>query len=405
MTTTAAAVHADEVGSLADVVEATRRALPTRWHEQRCLACRRTFFSPVATDICMAASCDTWRLRLRPRACPIPAEALWRAVRGHVTALGFTAAAFPDEIVSHTGETLFISAALQILDPVVHCGAPVPLAPLVAAQPVIRLNSTPDVGGREGFSTAFVNLGTEEVVDSVAAYGRHLLAWIGALRALGLDESRLVLIAEPVRFHGGLHEGSYLVLDYGGVEIGEGVFIDTVRTHRGLQVVDFGFGLERLLWAVNGTPTYYDNLGPFPARLQGCREAVDAARTAVLMALAGIEPGHRSRGYRMRVTVRRLGDALQGTDATALLRHAHREWSVFIRPSVSEQGCIAVIGSELDRGANLLLCRRLGIRPPDGALLMDQDAFCALLLRRGVTFSAMLHAARTNRQTPAVGPP
>jgi hypothetical protein len=264
---------------------------------------------------------------------------------------------------------------------------------------VIRLNSTPNVGAGEGFSTSFVNLGTEEVVDSIRGYERHLLAWTGALRALGLDESQLVLIAEPVRFRGGSHEGSYLVLDHGGVEIGEGIHVDTVRTRPEIHVLDFGFGLERLLWAVNGAATYEDSLGPLAARLDGRHRSVDAARTAVLMAMTGIVPAHRSHGYRMRVTVRRLGAALGGASPIALLRHAYHEWSTFIRPSVSEKDCIGVITDELNRRINILLCQQLGIRPPGSRLSSDSEAFCALLLARGLSFTALIEAAHRVRRT------
>jgi hypothetical protein len=374
--------------ALEAVVSTTRATLSSEWGEHTCSLCQRKFFSRRRSDICRAASCPTARRSLSPRAKPASLADLWQRLRGYFTARGFTPVR-PGGIVSPTGETLFMSAALQLLDPVVHNGLPAPAGPVVAAQPVIRLNCTPQVGAEDGFSTSFVNVASEEIVGSVDGYARHLQAWLGAFRRLGLDESRLTLIAEPVRFRGGIHEGNYLLFDYGGVELGEGIYIDTTHTRASLQVLDFGFGLERLLWALNGTPTYYDNFGPVTARIQRRYQLVDAARTTVLIASSGVEPGHRSHGYRLRSSVRRLRAGLAGADPVPLLRHAFDEWSAFIRPPLSLEACVAVVVAELQRQTNLELCRRLGIRPP-ADVGTEPEAFCQALLGHGIPFTVLL---------------
>jgi hypothetical protein len=317
---------------------------------------------------------------------------LWRRLSQHFGNAGFTTPT-PRPIVNPTGETLFTSAALQVIDPVVHEGAPRHEEPMIVAQPVIRLNSTDAVGLPEGFSTSFVNIGTEQVVRTFDAFGAHLGAWLAGLRSVGLEHSRLCLIAEPVRFRGGRYEGWYLVLDHGGIEMGEAIAIDTVRGHPGMKVLDFGFGLERILWAVNGTPTYYDSIGPLSERLEGHVALVDAARTAMLMAMTGIEPGHRSHGYRMRQAVGRLADQVDGFDVPErVLLHSYDYWSSFLVPTVPPAESLHVIGLELMRRTNLRLCRDLGIEPPAGSTTSPPDSFIEHLLTRGITYGELLSA-------------
>ncbi len=371
---------------LGELLTIVRDSLCDDWHEQWCVGCRRTFFARRVTDVCAAASCATARRSLCARRIPVRPDTLWNRLRDHFVAHGF-APVRQDNVISPTGETMFMSAALQVLDPVVHAGAPAPKEPYIVAQPVIRLNCAPQMGLEAGFSTSFVNVATEEVVDCAGNYARHLHAWLRAFRAIGLDEKRLSLIAEPIRFRGGLHEGNYLVFDHGGIELGEGIYIDTLRTRPLLRVLDFGFGLERLLWAVNGTPTYYDNFGPLTARAQRRYRLIDAARTTVLLASTGIKPGHRSHGYRLRWSIGRLRASLGNADPAPLLRHAFDEWSAFVDMPLSGNECVVV--AELHRQTNLELCRRLEIRP-SADVQMDPESFCQTLIARGVPLVALL---------------
>jgi hypothetical protein len=374
-----------ETGSARPLFERSAVALAGQgWVERRCRTCGRAFLATTMRNDCGSRGCGSVRPRAGNRTEMRAPGTLWAAVRPALADAGFFERRL-DDLVCTVGEPIFIIAALQTLDDVMYRGAALPTQPSFAAQPSIRMRYVDEVGDVEGFGTSFVNIATHEFDITPARFDAHLALWLGILNQLGIARSELTLIEETVPFVAGPYRGWYLLLNWRGIEIGEAIRIDRARTADGreLALLEFSFGLERLLWAVNGTAAYHRNIGPPLARILDSPVLVDAARTATLMAMAGITPGARGPGGRLRMMVARLDRAL-GTAALApLVRHCHAEWRPFLTPQREPDAALDVIARELARQRTLALARRIGCKEHIAAAAGTPEALAERLLAAG----------------------
>ncbi|MFH0869082.1 MAG: alanine--tRNA ligase-related protein [archaeon] len=163
-------------------------------------------------------------------------------------------------------DTWFTQASIYCFQPHVVSGEVKPPAnPLVIAQPCFRFNDIENIGLTSRHNGGFVMLGQHNFIPEAA----HVEHWkdediglvIDCLKSFGLKEKGLTF-AEDVWMGGGNAGPSFEVF-YGGMEILTTVFMQYAIVKDRLEelplkVVDFGWGLERLAWLLNGTPTSYE---------------------------------------------------------------------------------------------------------------------------------------------------
>lgn len=164
-------------------------------------------------------------------------------------------------------DTWFTQASIYCFQPYVVSGEVKPPAnPLVIAQPCFRFNDIENIGLTSRHYSGFVMIGQHNFVPEAA----HVEHWkdediglvIDVLKNLGLKEKGITFVEDA--WLGGGNAGPSFEVFYGGVELLTTVFMQYTITAKDkleelpLKVVDFGWGLERLAWVLNGTPTSYE---------------------------------------------------------------------------------------------------------------------------------------------------
>lgn len=182
-------------------------------------------------------------------------------------------------------------ASIADFQPFVTSGeVPPPANPLCISQPCIRLNDLSNVGKSGRHMTEFemmahhaFNRPGKEVywADQTVAYCDEFLS-----QRLGLRREGITYKENP--WAGGGNAGPAVEVLAGGLEVATLVFMNLKSDAKGpvevkgdryskldLQIVDTGWGLERLTWATQGTPTAYE--AAFPKLLEYLRSVSDRA--------------------------------------------------------------------------------------------------------------------------------
>lgn len=223
-------------------------------------------------------------------------------------------------------------ASIADFQPHVTSGVvPPPANPLVISQPCIRLNDLEEVGRSGRHLTTFEMMGhhafnknTDEIYwkeETVAYCDEFFSKKIGIPReAINYKEQLWI---------GGGNAGPCVEVLAGGLEIATLVFMNMKEDEHGattlegkryspnpLNIVDTGYGLERIAWFTTGTPTVYETA--FPKMLAFLHEELkDTSDALSIYALAdhtkclsfmlgdGIVPSNVKAGYLARLIIRR----------------------------------------------------------------------------------------------------
>ncbi len=174
-------------------------------------------------------------------------------------------------------DVLLVHASIYDFQPHVTSGQVSPPAnPLVISQPCIRLPDVDEVGRTGKHQTAFEMLGHHSFNDAddpiywkeeTVEYCHELL------KEMGIDEQLIAYKEHP--WIGGGNAGPSLEVNVQGLEVSTLVFMNMEKEPGGeidldgenyspleLNVVDTGYGLERLAWVTEGSPTIYDSVYP-----------------------------------------------------------------------------------------------------------------------------------------------
>ena len=240
-------------------------------------------------------------------------------------------------------------ASIADFQPHVTSGdVPPPANPLVISQPCIRLNDLDEVGVSGRHLTTFEMMGhhafnkhTDEI------YWKNLTVFYCDdyfVNIIGIPKDQITY-KEQLWFGGG-NAGPCLEVLAGGLEIATLVFMNMRQDDRGstvingeryvenpLNIVDTGYGLERIAWISQGTPTIYETvfaemISWIQDRTSGQGHArelyslADHTKTLVFMLGDGIVPSNVKAGYLARLLIRRalrfmniLGMTVSLTDA------------------------------------------------------------------------------------------
>jgi alanyl-tRNA synthetase len=223
-------------------------------------------------------------------------------------------------------------ASIADFQPHVTSGVvPPPANPLVISQPCIRLNDLDEVGISGRHLTTFEMMGhhafnkhTDEIYwkeETVAFCDEFFRKKIGIPReAINYKEQLWI---------GGGNAGPCVEVLAGGLEIATLVFMNMKEDEQGsipiegkkyspnpLNIVDTGYGLERIAWFTTGTPTVYETAFPqmlsyLKERIQGDADLpsvyalADHTKCLAFMLGDGIVPSNVKAGYLARLIIRR----------------------------------------------------------------------------------------------------
>ena len=223
-------------------------------------------------------------------------------------------------------------ASIADFQPHVTSGqVPAPANPLVISQPCIRLNDLEEVGRSGRHLTMFEMMGhhafnknIDEIYwkeETVAYCDEYFQKYIGIPR----DE---INYKEQLWIGGG-NAGPCIEVLAGGLEIATLVFMNMKEDENGkiiiegknytqnpLNIVDTGYGLERIAWYTQGTPTIYETVFPelINFLIEHTKEKMDMASIYTLadhskclafMLGDGIVPSNVKAGYLARLIIRR----------------------------------------------------------------------------------------------------
>ncbi len=222
-------------------------------------------------------------------------------------------------------------ASIADFQPHVTSGVvPPPANPLVISQPCIRLNDLDEVGVSGRHLTTFEMMGhhafnkkTDEIYfkEKTVAYCNDYFTKLGIPREKISYKEQM--------WYGGGNAGPCLEVLAGGLEIATLVFMNMKQDDQGaftingeqyssnpLNIVDTGYGLERIAWISQGTPTVYETV--FPEMLPWIREhaknlkdaqafysLADHTKSLAFMLGDGIVPSNVKAGYLARLLIRR----------------------------------------------------------------------------------------------------
>ncbi|MCL2141986.1 MAG: alanine--tRNA ligase [Methanimicrococcus sp.] len=181
-------------------------------------------------------------------------------------------------VVARWRDDIYLTiASIADFQPFVTSGqSPPPANPLTISQPCIRLNDLDSVGRTGRHLTTF-----EMMAHHVFNKPDKEIYWKDMtielcdklLTQLGADAKDVTYIKNP--WAGGGNAGASVEVMVGGLELATLVFMNLKETKTGSievkgkmyekmdnYIVDTGYGLERFVWASQGTPTIYDAVFP-----------------------------------------------------------------------------------------------------------------------------------------------
>lgn len=238
------------------------------YKEQTCQTCGNVFYSQVDRDTCGDAPCDEYGFIGNPATDkPYDLYEIQQTFREFLAKEGHEhIARYPILAKRWRDDVFLVGASIFCFQPWVTSGLVKPPAnPLEIEQPSIRLNDVDNVGRTGRHMTCFT-MGSHTVIN----YPDDMIYWEDETIRLcheffayiGINTEEITFIKSW--WKGGGNEGPCYEVCVRGVELATLVFMQYKTLDNGdkeeipIKVVDTGYGLERIAWISQGTPTAYD---------------------------------------------------------------------------------------------------------------------------------------------------
>lgn len=262
--------------------------------------------------------------------------------------------------------TFFTSAGVQHLETMLREKGELENNSFIVSQPVVRSQFMDKI--EEGTSSSFINLSIVSVDASPDDFVKLTSEFIKLLTSLGIDDGDLRFRIEdkPDRWGNRKFTKTVLTIYLNDIELGESVYIHDYSAHddKRVDIVDIGFGIERINWAI-GTNTYYFS-GFEKFYSQGDKDEIasiiDPLRTLVLIVGEGVKPSSHDHGYRIRQLSKRFvqRNILTQVDVVELLDRSLNFWVKWgYKPTVDKEQILEIIRQENDRNYNGLFLKTL----------------------------------------------
>lgn len=238
-----------------------------KYERARCKVCGADFWSKIPRDNCNDAPCaDYTFFDIKLGTSPLTVKEVRDKFLRFFNERGHTIID-PHPVVARWRDDLYLTiASIVVFQPHVTSGlVPPPANPLVIAQPCIRLEDIDSVGytfGRHltnfimGGHHAF-NYPNERVyfTHETVEYAKEFFT-----KEIGIPEEELTF--KESWWEGGGNAGPCFEVAVGGLEIATLVFMMYDVTPEGyrempLKIVDTGYGIERIAWLTQKTPTAF----------------------------------------------------------------------------------------------------------------------------------------------------
>ena len=238
------------------------------YKKQVCKTCGQEFYSQVDRDTCGDAPCDEYGFIGNPATDkPYDLYEIQETFRNFLESEGHEPISrYPILAKRWRDDVFLVGASIFCFQPWVTSGLVEPPAnPLEVEQPSIRLNDVDNVGRTGRHMTCFT-MGSHTVINKPD----NFIYWEDEtirlchefFKSIGINTEEITFIKSW--WKGGGNEGPCYEVCCRGVELATLVFMQYKTLENGdkeeipIKVVDTGYGLERIAWISQGTPTAYD---------------------------------------------------------------------------------------------------------------------------------------------------
>ena len=245
---------------------------------QKCSKCNEFFWSTVDVELCGDAPCVEYSFIGKPLfSKPMSLDEAREAFLSFFEQKDHTRINRASVVARWRNDIYLSIASIAVFQPHVTSGFSKPPAnPLTISQPCIRLNDLESVGRSGRHLTTFEMMAhhafnNEE--EKIYWQNRTVELCHELYTSLGLEGSKITYKENP--WVGGGNGGEALEVLAGGLELATLVFMDLEEDPEGdielkgikfkrmpRSIVDTGYGLERLVWASQGTSTIYEAVFP-----------------------------------------------------------------------------------------------------------------------------------------------
>ena len=235
---------------------------------QKCETCGQEFYSQVDRKTCGDAPCDEYSFIGNPATDkPYTLYEIHQVFREFLEKEGHThISRYPILAKRWRDDVFLVGASIFCFQPWVTSGLVKPPAnPLEVAQPSVRLNDVDNVGRTGRHMTCFT-MGSHTVINTEEEFiyweDETIRLCHEFFKYIGMNTEEISFIKSW--WSGGGNEGPCYEVCVRGVELATLVFIQYETLEDGskkeipIKVVDTGYGLERIAWITQGTPTAYD---------------------------------------------------------------------------------------------------------------------------------------------------
>lgn len=306
----------------------------------------------------------------------------------------------PLPIIKKHGSTLFTGTCGQYYDDVFFLDKKPQAESIFLAQPVVRLQGEDLVGKIDGISTSFVNMATEKINANQNEHLELLNLWMSFLSSLGIFMGDITLTLKQDKPKWGDQispEAFSLKINYLGLELGIANFFHNIvipNSGNCYTLSDISFGLERVAWAVNKTPSYFDSIGPIRLASKGkdAHTVIDRYRTGTLLTSSGVIPSYKDRGSKVRKLIKDISFSVNEDFSEQLIKHYFDSWSQFIDLPLSLPHTTQVIMKEFSRNQNMRVNEKLKVSHKEVSPEQNPEQYLSLLLDRGIISVQQIYA-------------
>jgi hypothetical protein len=267
----------------------------------------------------------------------------------------------PDKVCRPKGDTTFFTTAgVQYIETFLKRDKKLKKEKFMVAQPVIRSQFMDKV--KEGVSTSFINFSIESLDSNPDEFIELSKKFIQLVISQGIDVNKIKFQIEelPDQWGDRKFNKTVLTLYFNDIEIGECVYIHgyPVTESKKIDIIDIGFGVERLNWGIGNNKNYFSDFDKFYSNKFDSNEvaaSIDCIRTATLIAAEGVKPSNHDHGYRLRQLLKRFVIRNQKTkfDLSELVSISYDYWLKWgFKPVITKSQTLDIIKQEYERNWN-----------------------------------------------------
>jgi len=236
------------------------------FERKKCRTCGKNFWAlDKKRKVCGDSTCEPYSFIGKKVGWKHDYVDTWREFANFFQSKGYSVIRRYPTIARWRDDTWFVQASIYNFQPHVVSGESDPPAnPLVVAQPSLRFNDIENIGVTSRHNSCFVMIGQHRFVSGQRRDWKEqdIDLVIEALKHFKIPE-KSITFAEAVWMGGG-NAGPCFEVFANGMELLTTVFMQFSITPSGalkelpLKIIDFGWGLERLAWLLNGTASSYE---------------------------------------------------------------------------------------------------------------------------------------------------